>query len=236
MHIQNIVTTQHPGKHKIPRYIYHLTPQTAYESMLKDGVIKPAQDEFFGEGIFTFELENLFKCWQKSNSWTFENLIERLLDYVSHGKPICLLKIPTKNLCIDNLVIRSQNRLFGWSRTCDKKTSQQIDNFSMQLIKKGNSIEGSQMLALEKFLPNIADHIEFGVPAVLSTLYKQRKEAIEYIYSDDIPITDVKKIGEINIAEFRQTSDFDITHPIKSIFTKLLHGTQEEKAVKQLDC
>ena len=40
------------GEHKVPRFIYHLTNKTNYESMLKDGFIKTSTDISIGEGVF----------------------------------------------------------------------------------------------------------------------------------------------------------------------------------------
>ena len=33
------------GKHKIPRFIYHMTNKGNYESIIRDGVIKTSRDE-----------------------------------------------------------------------------------------------------------------------------------------------------------------------------------------------
>ena len=49
------------GKHKVPRFIYHMTNKTNYESMLRDGFIKTSPDVTLGRGVFATELTNLFK-------------------------------------------------------------------------------------------------------------------------------------------------------------------------------
>ena len=65
-----------------------------------------------------------------------------------------------------------------------------------------------------------------------SKLFKQRKEAIEYIYSESIKIDKVMKIGEVNVEKIKSTPKYDPMHPIKSIFSELLSGTPEIKGVK----
>ena len=57
------------GKHKVPRFIYHMTNKTNYESMLRDGFIKTSPDVTLGRGVFATELTNLFKRWRLNKSW-----------------------------------------------------------------------------------------------------------------------------------------------------------------------
>jgi len=235
--IDNVV---HPGKHKIPRYIYHLTTKSAYEKMQKDRLIMPSEDYFFGDGIFAVELSNLFKRWkQPQKDWGAISLLEKLVQYVSKGKEnLCILKIPTKELDRKLLVIRSQNLLFSLTSDtfCKKHNRKDISELVAGQISNGDSPEGSLLFALEKYLPKMADHLEFGVPAKFSKLYKQRKEAIEYIYPNPIPVNCTQKIGEVNITELKKSQNYDILKPLRSIFVQLLKGTPEEKNAQLLDC
>ena len=44
-----------PGKHKVPRYIYHMTNKSAYESMVKDGFIYAKDEDLLNtKGIFFY--------------------------------------------------------------------------------------------------------------------------------------------------------------------------------------
>ena len=75
-----------------------------------------------------------------------------------------------------------------------------------------------------------------GAPVNESKLYTKRKQAIEYVYKDNIPITDAEKIGELNIAALRSSTEYDPTKPMRSIFTALLKGTPEVKGAELLNC
>jgi len=104
------------GKHKIPRFIYHMTSKSNYESMLLDGIIKTSPEPLIGRGVFTTELTNFFKRWRNNRSWDNDSLQERLIQQVSKGSDeIVILRIPTASLDSDKLIVRSQNRLFNWA-------------------------------------------------------------------------------------------------------------------------
>ena len=53
------------GKHKIPRFIYHITSRDNYEKILQSRYLKLSEaDNFSGSGIFMLELEKFFKPWK----------------------------------------------------------------------------------------------------------------------------------------------------------------------------
>lgn len=159
------------GKHKIPRYIYHLTNKANYDLIKSDGLIKTSKDELMGKGVFAVELSNLFKRWNKNNSWGNNSLIGQLLRKVSkNNDTVVILKIPTNKLNQDNLYIRSQNIYADY-------------------------------LQVGKTAKENLTHVKKGTPAKDSHLLKGRKHALEYIYKDDIPIVDVEKIGEVDLRD-----------------------------------
>ena len=230
------------GKHKIPRFIYHMTTKSNYESILKDGMIKTSSEGLIGNGIFTTELTNFFKHWRKNSSWGNSSLQEQLLLHVSKGEDeIIILKIPTAKLSPDKLVIRSQNKLFSWlnSNNADK-IFEAVENFVNQqngTLDWLNRIRNLyKKLLLKKESRYLTEHLTTGAPAKMSGLYKQRKEALEYIYLDNIPISDAKKIGEVDIKALRKTAEYDPVRPMRSIFTNLLKGTPEAKGAELLSC
>lgn len=161
----------HYGKHKIKRYLYHLTSEENYQKMVESGKIKlTADSQLPYYGIFMIDLENLAKQWRTSKDWNHkipENkngifLSAALLKQAAKGADnLVCLRIPTKYLNHDMLKIRSQNRLF---RTKTESTQ-------------------------------VKEHIKNGAPAKDANLYKQRKEAIEYIYQEEIPIDKVELAG-----------------------------------------
>ena len=55
------------GKHKIPKYLYHITPTKNVENIQKKG-LQMTEDDLFGEGVFMFDLANLTKFWAKTKA------------------------------------------------------------------------------------------------------------------------------------------------------------------------
>ena len=232
------------GKHKVPRFIYHMTNKSNYESMLKDGFIKTSVDGAFGKGVFATELTNLFKWWQKDKSWENASMQECLIRQVAKGKDdIVILKIPTANLDHDKLKVRSQNSLFSWknSDTANKMCDEIDKEFDTLKPKDGESWLEKYAVLVRKHIKKqesstVVTHLMEGTPAKNSGLFEQRGEAIEYIYKEDIPISDVQKIGEVNVWDLRHSNEYDPIRPMKSIFSALLKGTPQENAAKRLNC
>lgn len=229
------------GKHKIPRFIYHMTNKSNYESMLCDGIIKTSNDELLENGVFTIELTNLFKRWRKCKSWNNTSLQEKLIKQATKGKDeIVILKIPTTKLDLDKLVIRSQNKLFSWVNSDKaKEVVTQISKIKNEACPNGwlNKVRGIiKDIITKQESKKYAEHLTTGAPAKMSGLYKQRKEALEYVYLDNIPMSNVEKIGEVNIVELRKTAEYDPVRPMRSIFTNLLKGTPEVKGAELLSC
>ncbi len=70
------------GKHKVPRYIYHITTQKNYRSILNDGLLKTTEDPFCGNGVFAIELINFFKRWKEHKDWKNSILQSDLIEQV----------------------------------------------------------------------------------------------------------------------------------------------------------
>lgn len=216
----NAPKVHHYGKHKIKRYLYHMTSEENYQSMLRDGKIHVPDDAHMNEqGVFMTDLQNLLKRWRYSKDWSQDdikmNLSLALLGQVSKsGNKIVCLRIPTAALDHDLLKIRSQNRLF-----------------------RGRS-------AMQKWsIPKIYAHKVDGAPAVEAGRYKQRKEALEYIYPQDIPMDNVELVGraDVDIEKRFNTCGMDIkdvfsennqTSAVMNVFRNLFSNQPEEKAVK----
>jgi len=94
------------------------TPEN-YQKMLDSQTLKATKDSFFGNGVFMFELKNLFKQWNGAEAWGEQSLKFKLINHVKkQGNSIVLLKIPTEKISGD-LRIRSQEELFKYCK--DKK-------------------------------------------------------------------------------------------------------------------
>ncbi len=193
------------GKHKIPRFLYHLTNAENYKSILKDGKIKPNILMSEPQGVFMIELNNFFKHWSNqfskfNNSSSMSDLKIDLINQVKkESNKIVLLKIPTSNLEKQKLIIRSQNRLF----------TPMPFNSGKQVWSEWNENRFS------------------GYPVEKSNLFNQRKEAIEYVFKGDI---EGQKIGEF---DFDKTLGDQVS--IKTIFSQLLRGQPEEKALVNIN-
>lgn len=201
---------------KVPRYIYHLTNQKAYKSMLADGAIMPSQIDPYNlhQGVHAIELSNFFKFWGHNKAWDEkgEALQESLLRQAARwiksaieGKnKLVILKIPTDQLDQDKLKVRSQNRFFQFKLK---------DRFN--------------------FNPN--EHLRCETPATEARRYKNRKEAIEYIYQDKIPIHLAEPVGNIvDIPALRSSREFDKNNPVKEILKHVFEGSSEGKGLKEL--
>lgn len=201
---------------KIPRNIYHITNNYAYKLMQQEGYLRGDFDYFINEkSIFAIDLENFTKFWKNNqnnqeNSLQ-ENLLRKAVRWVKSaikGKnELVILQIPTEALDPNKLFIRTQKKFFNY-------------------------------LGLQKSRARIIHNIDkmhlFGeIPARYSRLYNGKKQAIEYIYKDDIDINLIKQIGKIvNIPDFRTSSEFNKQTPVKSILLKELDGLNEVKTIQ----
>lgn len=246
----------------IPRFLYHLTSKANYQSIMTSGVLKTNIPDAIGDCICASELTNLFKRWRGDKYWEEGSLMERLIDYCAkETDELVMLKIPTKQLDVDKLTIRSQNRCFKADKIFQEKSKQRMfdrnksmmEYYKSEMAKLPASISPEERTHLEQEIyktsrskhqyPNLDDLFEAfesvikkSFPAKERKLFQQRKEAIEYIYSEDIPTSQIEKIGEVNVEELRKTAEYDPLRPIRSIFSALLRGTPQEKGALLLNC
>lgn len=179
----------HIGKHKIPRYLYHLTTEKNYLSMLSESKLKQGGEYDEMKGVYMMELANFFKRWLllSKDGFSGNDLRQKLIKQITKGSEenMIILKISTQHIDKTKLFIRSQTKLF-----------------------EGNNYD----LHSKKF-----------DSATNSSLYKQRKEAIEYIYPDEIDISKIEKIGSTKVKVYTSAG--------VEFFSNLLKGTPEEKAL-----
>lgn len=212
--VQNICTTANKStKGRVPRYLYHLTSAVNFEKMKSDTFCYASgKDKYLKQkGVFMFDLTNFLKDWSKRmlNGECKRSLQEMLLDEVSCSiydpSGIVVLKIPTSELDIQNLKIRSQNTFFK--------------------ARKG----------LDKFSPEELEHLQQGTSALYSSLYKQRKCPIEYIYQGDIPVKKISMIGQLTGDDYMQIDRKPNENwNLKGTFMALFKNTPEQKAVEKM--
>lgn len=201
------------GSKKIPRFIYHMTSKANYDSILQDRFIKMGENMLnVDRGVYAFDLANFFKCWNCHKDWGYDDLqriiLRHIVKWINSTVPqkneLIILKIPTSNLDSEKLFVRSVNRLFRFE---DSEEKFRDIPYSLQ------------------------EHLLGKTPANEAPLYKMRKEAIEFIYKDNIPIEYTERIGNIvNIPLLRKDTGFGI-NPVKYIMKNLLAGTPEAKSI-----
>ena len=133
------------------------------------------------------------------------------------------------------MLIRSQKRLFAAQKGVIQEYGEDaINRYSMELLKTGKYKSSEQALfdsilhfIEKKYGAETLNHLTNGDKAIFANLYKQRKEAIEYIYKDKINISDVEKIGECSNTWSTQRIGEKSTP--REIFEILLKGTKEQK-------
>lgn len=93
------------GKHKIPRYLYHLTTRKNYNQMLQNGYLKISKDCPRGDGVYMFEMQNMLKQYKDFDG---DRNLGLLLNQVvgRDGSEAVLLRIPTSKMDAGKLVIR----------------------------------------------------------------------------------------------------------------------------------
>lgn|SRR5574344_108506 len=211
------------GKHKIPRYLYHLTNEENYNSILADGKLKVSDKEFLS-GVFMFELPNFFKRWGFDESWGY-NFKEKLMyRCLKHKDKLVILKIPTDKLDKTKLNVRVHDDLF--------RELNQAKSWIMKHVGEVNCFDDLKKI-YQKYHPE-AMHIFKGEPATEASRIKQRKKSIEYIYPESISSNNVEKIGEVNVIKFMFSDKYDLNYPMRSIFAELLKGTPEQNCTKLL--
>ena len=207
------------GKHLVPKNLYHLTTKQNYKSMLEDGILDVGGEQDFIQGIFMFDLVNFFKRWAPSKANGAIDKRKILLKYVSgYGDDLVLLKIPTKELEKKNLLVRSVDRASSLER---RKEFVEIEkNWKKTGVSPKNEFK----------------HLIEGDAAKNSKFYKKRKEAIAFIYPDEIDMSKVEKIGTIRpyqdllINEMNTGENF-----LLKAFKEALKGKPEEKAMVVLE-
>ena len=239
----------------IPRYLYHLTSKSNYKQIISSGVLKTSKPESACDGgVFMLELTNFFKRWGTSKNWE-GNMQKELLfrTGASDAGDVVILRIPTKGLDKSKLRVRSQNRLNEFVKLNndneEKLLELQQNYIKSELSKLDTNVistdeyikkcEEISQKAMEKFpFPEdrlyvpISEHIVSGAPAKERKLFQQRKEAIEYIYPEEIPAFVVEKIGETNVDDILLPAE---KCSLLDIFSRLLKGTPEEKATLLLN-
>lgn len=190
------------GRRNIPRYLYHLTNKDNYNSMLKDGFININHDCFLETNI--------------SGIFMFEmaNFIKRWVHSF----------ITFDDIKTEISLAKSLFAKIG------------IENQNLVLLKiPTKKLNKNNFLCRVQSRKNPEFHQNNGDIATNQKHYTRKKLPIEYIYTDNIEVDKVSKIGEVKIEipieEIENISEWENMNFL-DVFSKLLKGQPEEKAVK----
>lgn len=172
---------------KVPNCLYHFTTGTLHKRMVESGYIKCSNS--IPTGVYLFDLVEFFNDWKRIKARQIGDLRRGLLCSTLKGSndKLVLLRIPTKNININELRIRSQEVF--WNNT--------------------SSIGKINESAPEQYF--------HGAPATQSRQYKQKHVAIEFIYPEKIALSAVQKVGEVYDrfqTGFQEIPLFDIFHSL----------------------
>lgn len=229
------------GKHKIPRYLYHMTSPENYQKMLESGVLKPMGCRL-PDGVYMLELDSFGKYWSKSLRNDLCDQIFRSGD----SKQIVMLKIPTKNLDSTKLRIRTQKQVEngGLGRNAEMELEKWLNFTEMpeerkllinQLVQKYG-----KKTALKKYvdmMPKELEPVTKGYEARLSPLFKQKKADLEFVYIDDIPVSEVSVVGKADYKdlfgiEYYSDKLSGDRNTAKTVFEKIFYSKPEQGMLK----
>ena len=177
------------GKHKIPKYLYHITPTKNLESIKKAG-LHMTEDDLYGEGVFMFDMANFLKFWTKKGNK--EDYAKELLQYVGrHSTNVSIIRVPTKNLVKKDLSVRRQDKLFNVMNKYDD-----VDDIYQAYSRKEISTK-------------LMDEISEGEQAIMANKFDRKKVPFEYIYPSDIAAKDIEVIGQTNY-DYQKVDVLDI--------------------------
>ena len=193
---------------KIPKYLYHITTKSNYNSMLESGVIKTSKDVSPMSnlnGVFMFDMKNFAKRW--SNTW------------VDYGEPGQKYNIGS--------VLLGKNSLI--QQGADKSSDLVLLRFPTNKFDVKNLSIRIQDTNKASYRPN-------GENAIFQRLHTRRKDAIEYIYSNNINISDAEKIGELRL-DLKTEADVlkYITEKHFDTLLKLLKDQPEANCIKAIE-
>lgn len=197
----------HLGRHKLKKNLYHITTHEAYQNIKKNGYLCPSIAQGTESGLFLVDFPNLLKRWCGiSKNYPQGYLFKNLLSHIAgiECEDVVLLRIPTEVLEKDALKVRSVER-----------HAQNIVKVS-ERQKNIKELQEDTIKAL------------FGDFARYSPKYKQKREAVEYIYPYEIKATNIEEMGTFKFTKsLRKTS-------IWEIITQLVKGHPEENGVTNI--
>ena len=181
----------------LPEYLYHLTNQKCYRAIMRSGKIKPSKDTI--DGVYMFDMKDFQQNWRTNPNYHKSRALseELVAQAMKRDSGLVLLRIPTKNLNIDNFTIRPQDELNSYLRG-EKFTSlkDKYKNYDEVLNHKDE----------------LPDYIRDGYSPQYAQEFYDDGRAIEYIYrgSIDLDKNDVQMIYELPDVSYKTFYGYSI--------------------------
>lgn len=164
----NIPAIQKIGKHKIPRFLYHFTNENSLKKIMQDGKIKPYYPNNDMKGIYMVDMNNFLKYWKIDGSWS--------------------LAADTDMSLLAKLVSSVQHG--KGNIACIKIPTNALDTNKLKIRSQNRLAVATQL--------DTTPLESLAVSAQKASLYNQKKEALEYVYDSEIPVSIAKIIMPIN--------------------------------------
>lgn len=192
------------GKPDIPRYLYHMTTKQNYESILKSGKIHTSCD------CSRSNLDGVFMFDMQNFSKRWANTV---------------IQTPNAKVNLGSVLLCKKIRDF-------EDASKGLDIVLLKIPTKGMDISKLRVRP-QQILTKNSQEILNGDSALYKSIYTHRKNAIEYIYENNIDTSHLEKVGTTtlkfesidDLAKTAQASPFDI-------LLNLVKGHPEEKCVR----
>ena len=197
------------GKHKVKRYLYHFTSVDNYEKMLKDKKINVSKDMFMNK-------PGVFMV-------DLPNFTNQWLNNDTYWS--------TQNLAL--ALIRETSK-YQDKLVCLRIPTKNLDHSKLKIRSQDKFFEH-----VKKWFNPTPEHLKTGDAAKNRGLYTQRKESIEHIYQNEIPMENVELVGIVDIDK-NQVCRQHLERGAKQknividILKRLFKGQPEEKGINYL--
>ena len=196
---------------KIPRYLSHITTKANYNSMLASGVIKTSKDVSplsTLDGVFMFDMKNFTKRW--FNTW---------VRYDNSGE----------KYNIGSVLLGKHSLISLMQQGADKSSELVLLRFRTNKFDINKLRVRIQNITKASYKPN-------GESALFQRMHTRRKDAIEYIYSNNLNIADAEKIGELRL-NFKSVNEVlkYVSEKHFDTLLKLVKGQPEANCVKAME-
>lgn len=200
------VGTQY-GKHKVKRYLYHFTSISNYEKMLADKKVKLSGKDRYLSKPGIFMVD-------------LPNFTRRWLNNDTYWT--------TQNMALTLIgeTCHDQDKL-----VCLRIATKNLNHSKLKIRSQDVFFQHAK-----KWLEPAPEHIITGDEAKNRGLYTQRKECIEHIYQDEIPIENVELVGIADIDKNKVCRHYSERGALQKnividVLKRLFKGRSEEKGV-----